>query len=165
MRNLVILSLGSNVEPRLNFLNTAISGIKKVLNVVRISSIYESDPWGYIYQGKFLNLALVCFTNMLPFEVLREVKEIEKKVGRTERFKWGPREIDIDIVYYGRLVLKTSELIIPHPYRLDRGFVMLPIFEIAPNVLDPEYDIPVSIVVSKFMSVSQISTLLRSKFL
>ncbi len=165
MKKLLILSLGSNIDPRKKFLDLAIIEIKKAFNVIKISNIYETQPCGYTNQNNFLNLSLACFTKLSPFETLKEIKRIEKDVGRKSSFKWGPREIDIDIIYYENVILKTQKLVIPHPYRLKRAFVAIPIFEIMPKVIDPEYKIPISKLINKFFSRSQISTLLRSKFL
>ncbi|MCS7298500.1 MAG: 2-amino-4-hydroxy-6-hydroxymethyldihydropteridine diphosphokinase [Spirochaetia bacterium] len=145
----VILSLGSNIEPRNVFIERAIEKLRVGVNILKISRIYQTKPWGYEEQNDFLNLSLVGYTNLLPFELLTFIKDIEKSVGRKDRFKWGPREIDIDIVYYSSIVIHTNTLRIPHPYRLDRRFVLIPTFEIEPNFIDPEYNISISKLVQK----------------
>lgn len=145
----VVFSLGSNVEPRVKFLVSALGRMRSFVNITRVSSVYESEPWGYTLQDRFLNVVAVGFTNM-PLKVLFErVKRVEVELGRVERFRWGPREIDIDIVYYSISVVHTREIVIPHPYRLERDFVLLPIFEVLPNFVDPEYKVPLSFFVKR----------------
>lgn len=165
MKNIIILSLGSNIEPRLKFINKSINLIREYINVVKISRIYETIPWGYKNQEKFLNLSILGFTDITPINILNILKEVEKKVGRKERFRWGPREIDIDIIYYGNLIIRSENLTIPHKHRLQRSFVMIPIFEIAPIFMDPEYKTSISSLVKIFIRENDITTLLKSRSL
>ncbi len=142
MENLY-LALGSNVGNRYeNILNAV-----KILNgsgvtIVRNSSLYETYPYGYINQSNFLNIVLNCKTELEPLPLLLKIKETEKRVGRTESFRWGPRVIDIDILIYGSLVLKTEELTIPHAELKERDFFLIPLLEIDGNITDPETNIP-----------------------
>lgn len=151
MKRKVILSLGSNIEPRKVFIERAIEKLSTRVNIVKTSRVYQTKAWGYEKQDDFLNLSLVGYTDLLPFELLTFVKDIEKSIGRKERFKWGPREIDIDIIYYSSIVIRTDTLCIPHPYRLNRSFVLIPIFEIEPEFIDPEYNITISRLVQKYI--------------
>lgn len=164
MRNTVILSLGSNIEPREYYIRSAVYLVKDFVNVLKVSSLYESKPWGVLEQNNFYNVSLIGITKLNVWELFRRIKEVERNLGRVERFRWGPREIDIDIIYYGNLMLKTSILTLPHIHRLERSFVIIPTFEIAYDFVDPEYKLPISKIVKKFLGDSSI-TLLRSKFL
>lgn len=136
-RSRVLLALGSNIGERIYYIIEAISELKKLGEIGKISTVYESDPWGVTYQESFLNCVLELFTGIEPFMLLRKLKEIEKTVGRKERFRWGPREIDIDILLYDNKVVNTSELKIPHPFIRDRAFVLIPMLEIDPDLKDP----------------------------
>ncbi|MCX8028513.1 MAG: 2-amino-4-hydroxy-6-hydroxymethyldihydropteridine diphosphokinase [Brevinematales bacterium] len=161
----IILSIGSNVEPRYGYILSAIEYLREGVSIIKLSSIYETDPWGYSKQDRFLNLCVFAYTHLKPFELLRFVKDVERLVGRKETFRWGPREIDIDIVYYDSLIVDTDNLIIPHPGRLERNFVMVPLFEIYPSFVDPEYGVSVSWIINKYFDLMNVATLLKSRFL
>ena len=134
------LGLGSNLGSRKQHLQQAVFELENSAanKVLKISSIYETEPVGYVAQPWFLNLVLEMHTNLNPYELLQFVKEIESKVGRKETFKWGPRVVDIDILVYGNKIIKSRQLIIPHPEIHARRFVLLPLSEISPNFIHPE---------------------------
>lgn len=134
----VYLSLGSNLGNRSDNLRRAIDALRDVVTVDAISSLYASAPVGVTDQPEFLNMALVAETNVEPLPLLGHVKQVEEAVGRTTTYRWGPRVVDIDIVLYGGLILETPELTIPHPQMAERAFVLIPLAEIAPNVIDPQ---------------------------
>ncbi len=136
-RKRVLLGLGSNVGNRLHYILTAIGRLKDLGEIGKISTIYESEPWGVEDQEPFLNCVLELYTRLDPHALLKELKLIEKKVGRKERFRWGPREIDIDILLYEDEVVETDELKIPHPLIKERDFVLVPMLEINPSLKDP----------------------------
>ncbi|MBU4319949.1 MAG: 2-amino-4-hydroxy-6-hydroxymethyldihydropteridine diphosphokinase, partial [Nitrospinae bacterium] len=94
-------------------------------------------PWGVKDQPKFINMAIEAETDKKPEELLRVLEEIEKEIGRTETVKWGPRVIDLDILFYDDLILKTQDLEIPHPLMHERAFVLKPLCEIAPDKRHP----------------------------
>ena len=142
MNEYVILSLGSNIGSREKYLSKAIEEIEKFVEVEKISRIYETSPVGVENQDKFLNLVVIGDTKLSPHELLLKLKETEKRVGRKERFRWGPREIDIDIVYFKSEVIKEGDLVIPHPERLNRNFVIIPILELLPNFVDVQTQMP-----------------------
>lgn len=132
------LLLGSNVENRANYLHQATLLIDKYLgSIVMQSSVYETIPWGYSQQAHFLNQVVMLWSDSSPLEVLATAKSIEKQVGRTYSMKWGPREIDIDILLYGDLVVESAALVIPHPYLPQRKFALYPLCEIAPQQIHP----------------------------
>lgn len=135
----VLLSLGSNVGDREGFISTAISAMDKLnkLDVLTVSHCYETEPVGGVNQPNFINLAVEIETALEPLELLKAIKEIEEKLGRKKSVRWGPREIDIDIVLWDDIVINTDELTIPHPEYQNRAFVMEPLVEIAPMAIDP----------------------------
>lgn len=135
--NTVLLSLGSNVGDRKFNLIAASNLIKDILSNNKISEIYETEPWGKTDQPKFLNLCISGETNLNPRELLKLTKSIEKSIGRKQSEKWGPREIDIDILFYNHDVIDLPELKIPHPEIQNRSFVLVPLSEIAPSFIHP----------------------------
>ena len=120
----VILSLGSNLNDRENNLTKALSELSQICSLTKQSKIYETPPWGKTDQANFLNQVVVAETKLQPQELLEQIHLIEAKLGRVRQEKWGPRIIDIDILYYGNLILNQENLIIPHPYLQERAFVL-----------------------------------------
>lgn len=137
MTHIVYLSLGSNLGDRLTNLRNAISNISPKVKSLSQSSIYETAPWGYSDQPDFLNQVIKAETDLDPLGLLAFVKEIEVSMGRRETFRFGPRLIDIDILFYDDLVLDTPQLTIPHTRIPERAFVLVPLAEIAPDLCHP----------------------------
>ncbi|MCG2709811.1 MAG: 2-amino-4-hydroxy-6-hydroxymethyldihydropteridine diphosphokinase [Thermodesulfovibrionales bacterium] len=132
------ISIGSNLGDREENCRQAIKLIEKNGIVVKKQSLmYETEPWGVKDQPKFINMAIEAETDKKPEELLRVLEEIEKEIGRTETVKWGPRVIDLDILFYDDLILKTQDLEIPHPLMHERAFVLKPLCEIAPDKRHP----------------------------
>jgi 2-amino-4-hydroxy-6-hydroxymethyldihydropteridine diphosphokinase len=133
----VYLALGSNLDDRLANLKQAITSLSPQMEVKAKSRVYETPPWGYADQPMFLNQVIKANT-YLEFEpLLKHIKRLEIALGRTPSFKNGPRLIDIDILFYDDLVLNTASLVIPHPHMHERGFVLLPLMDIAPDLVHP----------------------------
>ncbi len=135
----VYLSLGSNLGQRKGYINKAVALLKKnrLFKLERISSFYETEPEGFKNQPGFINICLKAKTSLSPEQLLKFLKDTEKKVGRKKRKRWGPREIDIDILFYGKKVIKRRCLTIPHRRLQDRIFVLKPLVEISPNLRHP----------------------------
>ncbi len=132
------LLLGSNLGDREELLNTAREQIEKWIGtIVKTSLIYETEAWGIEDQPEFLNQVLEIETELKPIEVLDKIGIIEKEMGRRRYQKWGTRIIDIDILYFDDEVIETEELIIPHPENPNRKFVLVPMVEIAPDLVHP----------------------------
>lgn len=131
-RSTAYLSLGTNIGEKEENLIEAIKQLGKVkgIRIEKISGIYTTEPIGYKNQDYFLNCAVKVRTHLKPYELLRVVNEIEENMKRKRIFKWGPRIIDIDIIFWGQLVIKRDDLIIPHKEYSRRNFVMIPILEI-----------------------------------
>lgn len=135
----IYLGLGSNVGEREEFLRAAINTLSAKITNTTISSFYATAPWGKTDQAEFLNLCIFGETNLKPEELLKFIKQLEVSLGRAHSEKWGPREIDIDILFYDDLVVNTSQLEIPHPFLAERAFVLIPLAEIAPNLKHPVF--------------------------
>ncbi len=133
----LFLALGTNLGDRLLNLETAKTKLSTKIAITQSSSVYETPPWGYLPQPAFLNQVLKASNLLDPFELLQFVKGIEQKMGRAKTFRNGPRLIDIDILVFGDQVIDTPDLVIPHPRMLERGFVLVPLAEIAPDLIIP----------------------------
>jgi 2-amino-4-hydroxy-6-hydroxymethyldihydropteridine diphosphokinase len=129
----VYLSLGSNIGDREANLRAAIDR----LGPVRESPIYETEPVDYLDQRWFLNMAVELETDLFPRQILSRVQKIERELGRERRIPKGPRTIDIDILLYGDVVVRTPALEIPHPRMTERRFVLAPLADLAPNLRHP----------------------------
>jgi len=132
----VYLGLGSNLGNRQENLDQALKLLALRMRLGKVSSIYDTEPIGNVNQPRFLNLACEAFTRLSPEGLLALVKGIEQKMGRYSR-SGEPRIIDIDILLYGDKVINTRDLVIPHPQIADRSFVLVPLAEIAPDVVHP----------------------------
>lgn len=126
------LSIGSNMGNKLYYLISAIQEIDLIdgIKISRISSFYETEAWGLKEQENFYNMALEIRTTLLPFELLRKLQDVEIKLHRVRSLRWGPRTIDIDIIFYDEIKVNTKDLIIPHLRYRDRNFVLKPMYEI-----------------------------------
>ena len=133
----VYLALGSNLDDRLTNLKQAITSLSPQMEVKAKSRVYETPPWGYADQPMFLNQVIKANT-YLEFEpLLKHIKRLETALGRKPSFKNGPRLIDLDILFYDDLVLDTPSLVIPHPHMHERAFVLMPLNDIAPDLMHP----------------------------
>ena len=133
----IFLALGSNLGDRQANLQAAIQALPPAIQVLRLSSIYETKPWGYQEQPDFLNQVLQGETQLAPVELMRALKELEQLLGRQATFHYGPRLIDLDILFYDDLILAEAGLIIPHPRLAERAFVLVPLAELAPDKIHP----------------------------
>jgi 2-amino-4-hydroxy-6-hydroxymethyldihydropteridine diphosphokinase len=135
---IVYLCLGSNLGEREKNLCQALTSLSLKVNLEEVSSIYETEPVGYKEQPLFLNLACRITTNLPPKELLHLAKEIETRMGRIPSFPNAPRIMDIDILFYDNKIIETQSLTIPHPRLKDRAFVLIPLAEIAPDLVHPK---------------------------
>ena len=133
----VYLGLGSNMGNRQDNLDRALDFLSQRLRVEKVSSVYDTEPVGNINQPRFLNLVCQVYTRLAPRELLTLAKGIEKKLGRVLGRPNTPRPIDIDILFYADQVIETPELIIPHLRLTERAFVLIPLAEIAPDLVHP----------------------------
>ncbi len=135
----VFIGLGSNLGDRVNYLFQALGEIAKSPQIIikKYSSVYETEPVGKKEQPQFLNMVAELESTLLPQDLLWRLKEIEDTLGRTHTEHWGPREIDLDMLYYGSEVFNDERLQLPHPEIANRRFVLVPMKEIAGEFLDP----------------------------
>ena len=157
-----VLILGSNIDNRLELLAAASSLIMaQIGSVVVASSIYESDAWGYDSNNSFLNQALLIKTNISPEKVLEKCLSIERHMGRrrNKNGTYADRNIDIDILLYGELIISNENLEIPHPRMHQRRFCMEPLAEIAPNWVVPTFQKTTSQVLAICPDLSKIAIL------
>jgi 2-amino-4-hydroxy-6-hydroxymethyldihydropteridine diphosphokinase len=138
MDHIVYLSLGTNLGNRAANLKQAISSLPPQMTVKARSKVYETPPWGYTEQDQFLNQVVMVTTYLEPEKLLKHIKRLEVAMGRKSSFRYGPRLIDIDILFYDDEILDTPLLVIPHPNLHERGFVLLPLMDIAPDLIHPE---------------------------
>jgi 2-amino-4-hydroxy-6-hydroxymethyldihydropteridine diphosphokinase len=142
-----VLGLGSNIGNRIFYIKIAIKAISliKGVNVIGISSLYETEPWGLKGQRNFINCIIVCLSKPTPEELHIKIKKIEKLLGRKKKIHWGPREIDVDILFYGKHIIKKNKLKIPHPMVKERNFVLIPLNEILPGFIHPVFKKKISV--------------------
>ncbi len=133
----IYLGLGTNLGDRRINLKSAVKGLAPEVLVTVESPAYETPAWGYEDQPDFLNLAVKAATGLQPSALLAHLKQLEVRLGRTATFRWGPRLIDVDILFYDDLILDTPDLVIPHPRLQERAFVLVPLAQIAPDLVHP----------------------------
>jgi len=137
MTHAIYLSLGSNLGDRLANLDGAVSRLVPGVEHIIPSPVYETMPWGYSDQPDFLNQCLAADTSLAPLDLLALCKDIEATMGRKETFRFGPRLIDLDILFYDNIILETPTLTIPHPRITERPFILIPLADIAPELIHP----------------------------
>jgi len=135
--HIVYLALGSNLGNRAANLKEALASLSPQMEVKAKSKVYETPPWGHTEQEKFFNQVVMVKTYLEPELLLKHLKRLEVALGRKASFQNGPRLIDIDILFYDDLVLESPALVIPHPHVHERGFVLLPLLDIAPELVHP----------------------------
>ena len=137
MKKTAYLSLGSNLGDRRANLRNAIGKFLNLGNLVAVSSFYETEPVEFTEQPWFLNCAVALQTELKAEDFLKEIMNIEREMGRQRTIPKGPRTIDIDILLFGKAVMRTPQLTIPHPAMHERRFVLEPLAEIAPDIRHP----------------------------
>jgi 2-amino-4-hydroxy-6-hydroxymethyldihydropteridine diphosphokinase len=140
----VFIALGTNIGDRADNLHTANEAMAPKVTVERESSIYITPPWGYTDQPDFYNQVVEVRTRLAPVPLLRYLKAIEKQMGRVTLFRNGPRVIDLDILFYGARAVDVGDLQIPHPRLAGRAFVLVPLVELAPDLVHPVLGVSVS---------------------
>ncbi len=144
--NVVFLGLGSNKGDRFGYLSKAVVAIGEIPGVIvrAVSGVYETQPRGVEDQADFLNAAVKVESDLPAVDLAGSLRELEHSLGRTTSERWGPREIDIDLLLYGGLVIDSVSLTVPHPELHKRRFVLEPLRELAPDFLHPRLKVSVS---------------------
>lgn len=127
---IAFIGMGSNIEPRLDFLINALKELKKMVTICKMSSIYETEPWGNPELLPFYNAVVKIQTDFSPHELLELLLTIEKQFGRVRNQKWENRTLDLDLLDYEAIILNEKNLSLPHPYIQERDFVLVPWYEI-----------------------------------
>lgn len=140
LQSIAYIALGSNKGNKLDFIRKAIQEFinRNDCRVVSVSSVYETRPFGNIHQANFYNCAAEVRTSLSIIEFFYLLKKIEKELGRIKSERWGPREIDLDLLFFDSEIFKNDELKVPHDGIAFRDFVLIPLCEIAPNFIHPE---------------------------
>ncbi len=145
-KTFVLLSLGSNLGDKKSFVEKAVKLLKEsgIIENVKISRFYSTEPYGYKNQPWFVNVAVAAYTSLSLGALMAAVKSIEYDLGRRNRGKWREREIDIDILMYGETSFESPELTVPHSLMHKRKFVLAPAAEIAGNAVHPKLGLTIS---------------------
>lgn len=134
----VFLGLGGNMADRRAVMRAAVVELRRVIDDVRVSSLYETPAWGVTDQAAFLNAVVRGRTDLAPVELLDATQAIEGRLGRVREAHWGPRVIDIDILLYGKDTIDEPRLTVPHPFMTQRGFVLRPLADLAAGLTLPD---------------------------
>jgi len=137
MQHDIFLAIGTNLGDRLANLRAALRSLPPDVELVAVSRIFETPPWGFADQPAFLNMAVHARTGLSPESLLSKLKQAEVQIGREPGFRWGPRLIDLDILFYDDLVLDSPPLVIPHKRLHERAFVLVPLADVAADFIHP----------------------------
>ncbi len=144
MSSTVYLGLGSNMGDRMENLRLSVERLSRRMTIARVSSVYETDPVGFPGQPLFLNAVVAANDELGPFELLGWAKQIESDLGRRPSFRNAPRPIDIDIILYGEMAIRTAALTVPHPRMAERAFVLVPLAEVVGDLVEPVSGLKIS---------------------
>lgn len=133
----IYLSLGSNLGDRYANLQRAVAELNKKVKITAVSPVFATEPWGDTDQPPFLNICVAALGELPPRELLHQIKTIESDLGRVPERRWGPRLIDIDILFYDGLIIEDEDLVVPHPRLSERAFVLAPLAIINPDLRHP----------------------------
>jgi len=153
----VFIGLGTNVGDRCAYLTAALAALGSLVTIHQCSSVYETEPLGYGSQPWFLNMVVKATTLHQPQQLLQELKALEQRMGRTPTFRNGPRCIDLDLLLFDDLVLRDHDLTLPHPRIHERKFVLVPMCEIAPDVLHPVFGMTMRQLLASLSSTAQVT--------
>ncbi|WP_456277116.1 2-amino-4-hydroxy-6-hydroxymethyldihydropteridine diphosphokinase [Bacillus sp. AK128] len=133
--NRVFIGLGSNIKDRSYYLRSGITALlEHDIELIKYSSIFETDPVGFVEQDSFLNMVIEVYTNKTAHQLLSILQKIEQGCGRNREIKWGPRTLDLDILLFNQENIEADDLSIPHPRMTERAFVIVPLYEINPRL-------------------------------
>lgn len=136
--SVLFLGLGTNLGDRQQNLQRAVNALTAGMRITAVSPIFETPPWGPTDQPTFYNCCLAAETDLTPQQLLSFIKEIENELGRIPTYRWGPRLIDIDLLFYDDIILEEDNLTVPHLRIAERAFVLAPLAAIAPDFIHPQ---------------------------
>ncbi|MGZ3638643.1 MAG: 2-amino-4-hydroxy-6-hydroxymethyldihydropteridine diphosphokinase [Ktedonobacterales bacterium] len=157
--HLVYFGLGSNLGELDRNLQAALNSLAGVVRLTAVSSVYETAPLLVTDQPRFHNAVCAGHTSLAPLDILHGIKSMEQTLGRVEGVRFGPRLIDIDLLFYDQLVIETPELTLPHPRLAERAFVVAPLAEIAPDLLHPVFHVTVGALAATILPSADIRSL------
>lgn len=165
MNNTAYIGIGSNQGDKHKNCTLAVENIRDCERncPLKHSSFYHTEPWGYSKQDDFINLVIELKTSFSPLELLSFLQGVEKKLGKKKNGKWGPRTIDLDLLLYNDQSLESPQLTIPHPLLHQRGFVLLPLEEIAPQLIHPGFNQTISQLLDKLSDGKSVIKLVKEK--
>ena len=145
------IGIGANVGDRRASIRAGLDGLAALekTSVARVSSLYDTAPWGEVNQERFLNAVVELKTELAPGILLRKLAGIEKACGRVRHERWGPRTLDLDILLYDDRIIETEELVVPHPRLAQRAFVLVPLVELEPTLEVPGLGVTVEALLEK----------------
>jgi len=163
MSNTTYIGIGSNQGDKYKNCTLAIENICACVSnrLIKRSSFYQTEPWGYREQDDFINLVVKIQTSFSPLELLFFLQGIEKKLRKKKNKKWGPRTIDLDILFYNDQKFESPQLTIPHPLLHQRGFVLLPLKEITPHLIHPVFNQTISQLLDRLSDGKRVIKLFR----
>lgn len=151
--SVLYLGLGTNLGNREKNINVAVDNIQKLIGKqISLSTLYETEPWGYTSENMYVNAVISVETELTPQQVLSITQNIEREMGRAKKSlngQYADRIIDIDILLYDNMIIKTPELTIPHPLMTKRMFVMQPLAEIAPDLIIPDINKKIKAIINE----------------
>ena len=165
MQNIAFIGIGSNKGDRKKACSDAIIALETLrgCRVMKISSFYESEPWGYVEQGLFINCAVKIETNADALTLFSLLQATERRLGKEKEFLWGPRTIDLDLLFFNQEIITTPELKVPHPFLHQRRFVLEPLAELAPDWMHPVLKEPVSALLQQVSDTKKINKLAEAR--
>ena len=150
------IGLGANLGDRLATLNRAVERLAMLGVVESVSPVYETDPVGFADQPAFLNAVLCLSTDRAPEKLMSNLLEVEQELGRVRTFPNAPRSIDLDLLLYDDAVIDQADLTVPHPRLHERAFVLVPLNDIAPDLLHPQLSVPVSSLLQRLGPITDV---------
>ncbi len=140
MKHLAYIAFGSNLGDKKEYILLAMKKMQELgMEFLKVSTMYETEPYGVVEQENFMNCVALIETNLTPMALLDTLLDVEKSLGRVRERRWGPRTIDLDIIFYDKKIINFVDLIIPHPDVQNRRFVLEPLSEIAPHYVHPMF--------------------------
>ena len=150
MKKNVIIAIGSNLGNRFYYIQKALRSLQNFFGTeFKVAPVYESSPWGLTQQPRYLNTVVTFKTHRSPQEILNQCMKIELEYGRERITKWGARTLDLDIILFDQLIVKTPDLTLPHPHMEHRDFVLQPLIDLFPDIIHPKSQIPLKNYLSK----------------
>jgi 2-amino-4-hydroxy-6-hydroxymethyldihydropteridine diphosphokinase len=158
VKNIAFIGIGSNKGDRKKACSDAISALAalRCCSVMKSSSFYESEPWGYAEQGLFINCAVKIETSLDALTLFSLLQETERRLGKEKEFLWGPRTLDLDLLFFNQEIINTPDLKVPHPFLHQRRFVLEPLAELEPSWMHPVLGEPVSILLLRVCDTKKI---------